>query len=121
MTRIFPDPGGHATSKKSLSGLRIAKFCALEAPFVQNDLRHRAGRRRKVDHGIDLRENTPVHSSTGLGTKPTPRAAEGNCKEAPCFHRAAVSRPYGIVEMARADLLAEWEEPNGSSGLHSTR
>jgi hypothetical protein len=30
MARIFPGPGGHATSEKSLSGLPIATFFALE-------------------------------------------------------------------------------------------
>src|SRR2546427_10963856 len=59
MGRIFPDPGGHATSKKSRYGLRIAKFCDDDGRLLVNDPRRGTGRCRKIDHGIDLRENTP--------------------------------------------------------------
>src|SRR5437016_6157130 len=59
MGGIFPDPGGHATSKKSRYGLRIAKFCDDDGRLLVNDPRRGTGRCRKIDHGIDLRENTP--------------------------------------------------------------
>ena len=70
MTRIFPDPGGHATFKKSLSGLRIAKFCAEGgAPFVLNDLQRGAGRRGKLIME-SISEKICRHFSTALGTIP---------------------------------------------------
>src|SRR5438309_3095308 len=59
MGGIFPDPGDHATSKKSRYGLRIAKFCDDDGRLLVNDPRRGTGRCRKIDHGIDLRENTP--------------------------------------------------------------
>src|SRR5262249_20228086 len=50
----------------------------------------------------------------------TSARAEGNCKEAPCLHRATLPGAYGVLEMACTDLLAQWEKLAGSSGLHGT-
>src|SRR5438445_11336750 len=107
MGGIFPDPGGHATSKKSRYGLRIAKFCDDDGRLLVNDPRRGTGRCRKIDHGIDLRENTPftfyrIRGRTGSSCLDLAWAAPFTTSTSVCWLCNAAGADF-VTYIGRAD------------------